>query len=260
MKTNPRHFTLIELLVVVAIIAVLAALLMPALRQAKESAQRAQCATNLRQVGTGFMLYVGDFDGFLPPLNSFVSYNAAGTPKPYGMYNAIGPYVGKPEWGGLALPVLDIQGYLKSDSYWGSQKRNKFTRTVFYCPDSPEDVPQPWYGVSYSESLYLQSPGGRGPDVSAANPRPWTNPRSFARIPNPSGKIHVADSNNWYLGDITKVGVPRSDGLYNYDIVRHANGANNLFLDGHVRHASANEIKTNLTRGQPDDLLNFALP
>ena len=261
MKKPSQSFTLVELLVVVTIIAVLASLLLPALKGAKESARRAQCATNLRQIGAGFVMYVTDSDGFLPPLNSFISYNAAGTDKPYGMYNAIGPYVGKPEWGGLGLPVGTTQGYLKFDSYWGSQKNDKFTKTVFYCPSSKEDVPQPWYGVTYSESLYLQSPGGRGPDVSAANPRPWTNPRLFARIPNPSAKIHVADSNSWYLGDITKVGVPNAGGSYTYDIVRHSQGgANNLLLDGHVRYATAAEIRTDLVRGLPDDLLNFAFP
>lgn len=53
-------FTLIELLVVVAIIGILASLILTALARAKEKAYRAQCTSNLKQVGAAIEMYSSD--------------------------------------------------------------------------------------------------------------------------------------------------------------------------------------------------------
>src|ERR1043166_606039 len=67
MRRIPKQaFTLIELLVVIAIIAILAAILFPVFAQAREKARMSVCISNMRQIGTGLMMYVQDYDETYP--------------------------------------------------------------------------------------------------------------------------------------------------------------------------------------------------
>jgi prepilin-type N-terminal cleavage/methylation domain-containing protein/prepilin-type processing-associated H-X9-DG protein len=67
LKAGARAFTLMELLVVIAIIAILAALLLPALARARQQGLRTACQNNLKQLQTGWQLYVDDNRDTMPP-------------------------------------------------------------------------------------------------------------------------------------------------------------------------------------------------
>src|SRR5512143_3091698 len=61
-----RGFTLIELLVVIAIIAILAAILFPVFARARESARKATCVSNEKQITLAPLMYASDYDGRVP--------------------------------------------------------------------------------------------------------------------------------------------------------------------------------------------------
>jgi len=76
-SSRKKHgFTLVEILVVIVIIAVLSTLGMFTYQGVMTSAQRAKCASNMRQLGIGLISYAQDHNGRLPATQHHRTYGS----------------------------------------------------------------------------------------------------------------------------------------------------------------------------------------
>ena len=86
--SHRRAFTLIELLVVIAIIGLLIAIIVPSLSQARSSAKRTACASNLRQVGIAARAYISTTNDRFPYASMMPSFGPAPLETPEPIYIA----------------------------------------------------------------------------------------------------------------------------------------------------------------------------
>lgn len=127
--SKQRGFTLIELLVVIAIIAILAAILFPVFAKAREAARKTSCSSNLKQIATGMLMYVQDYDEVYPA--AYAIANGLGLPANDGdtqhwcwsMERTDGSYLARTQTlqAGNATMRLMLQPYIKNSQ-------------VFKCP------------------------------------------------------------------------------------------------------------------------------
>lgn len=105
-----RGFTLIELLVVIAIIAILASILFPVFASARDRARGAACMSNMKQLGTGILMYLQDNDEHL-------FFRAAKTAAQTRTNQAAGATVpNELNWWNQLMPYLKTSGVYKCPS------------------------------------------------------------------------------------------------------------------------------------------------
>ena len=216
-QKKDRGFTLIELLVVIAIIAILAAILFPVFARARESARRANCMSNLKQIGLGIMMYTQDYDERYPPR----LVGTWGTPASY--IKQTNP----------AMP-----GYLFSTSdgghggHWVTWMDVIYPYTkstqIFVCPSVNNGITSggPAY-PSYGYSVYMA--------YNAPGPPTHISGITLSAVNAPAQSMMCMDYNTPY-----SIYAEWQDGqnwLRTSDprVVRHLGGANVLFCDGHVK-------------------------
>ena len=93
-RSPARAFTLIEVLVVIAVITLLMGLLLPAVQQARETARRARCVSNLKQAGLALHQFEAA-QGRFPPGSVLGPFQEAGvaTSATHGVWPFLLPYL-----------------------------------------------------------------------------------------------------------------------------------------------------------------------
>jgi len=189
MAMRRRGFTLIELLVVIAIIGILAAMVFPVFARARESARKAVCLSNVKNIALAFQMYLADNNDTLPPAehdaNVLAYFDGIGGEGP-GSCGVEEPTHANPY---LRWPVL-LDEYTKNRDVWN-------------CPSAKMEATPGWI-VGYPDWFgYLRTTAGLwGPDggelglypcASSTFPRGWGGPITDSIAQSAAGKSTPVD-------------------------------------------------------------------
>ncbi|HUW09152.1 MAG TPA: type II secretion system protein [Anaerolineae bacterium] len=146
MGTRRRGFTLIELLVVIAIIGILAAMVFPVFARARESARKAVCLSNVKNIALAIQMYLADNNDTLPPGNHNLEVQD--------YFDVVG---GGVEAGHCTEMVLLANPYLRWPVILDEYIKN---RDVWRCPSAKMEAP-PAFIIGYPDWFhYLQANEG----------------------------------------------------------------------------------------------------
>ena len=175
---SSRAFTLVELLVVIGIIAILIGVLLPALARARQSANSANCLSNLRQIGQAMQMYVNANKGSLP-----YGYWDGGVGTPMGPPN----YAISGDWSTLLLNTMSGKYGTNYAELTGQAARLK---EAFRDKDTLEGKGFIHYSAHprLMPDLRLQEP-----DSLVPNPKPYLKPYKISRIRRSAEIVLIMD-------------------------------------------------------------------
>ena len=222
-------FTLIELLVVIAIIALLMAILTPALARARRQARNAICMSNLRQWGSCFEMYFGDYGGRM-----FNNFGPPGMPKNNwlnSLRNCSEPKGGITCCPEATEPVIEGTANYGTFSAWGKMSSNQWFQKGDYGS----------YGINAWTHDRLSSPYVAGDEFNY-----WrrADVRSAYRVPLFLEALFIdswprdTDDPPEYEGEPYL----QSGGIKRFCLNRHNGYLNVLFLDLSVRKVGLKEL------------------